>query len=61
MDKRILLRKRLDFQVKSESLVKGAPAQLGTVNFESIRIVQVYDVFDLAEGLVCTCRKHISL
>ena len=34
MDKRIFVEKKADFQVKSESFGKRAPAQLGTVKFE---------------------------
>ncbi len=50
MNKRILLRKKADFQVKSESLMRSS-SNLGLSTLKSIRIVQVYDVFDLAEDL----------
>ena len=48
MDKRIFVEKKADFQVKSESLVRELQHNLGLSSLKSIRIVQVYDVFDLA-------------
>lgn len=51
MDKRIFVEKKADFRVKSESLVRELQQNLGLSTLKSIRIVQVYDVFDLAEDL----------
>lgn len=59
MDKRIFVEKKADFQVKSESLVRELQHNLGLSTLKSIRIVQVYDVFDLAEGLFAPAEKHI--
>ena len=59
MDKRFLLKKKADFQVKSESLVRELKHNLGLSSLKSIRIVQVYDVFDLAEDLFAPAEKHI--
>ena len=59
MDKRIFVEKKADFQVKSESLVRELQHNLGLLSLKSIRIVQVYDVFDLAEGLFAPAEKHI--
>ena len=59
MDKRIFVEKKADFQVKSESLVRELQHNLGLSSLKSIRIVQVYDVFDLAEGLFAPAEKHI--
>ena len=59
MDKRILVEKKADFQVKSESLVRELQHNLGLSSLKSIRIVQVYDVFDLAEDLFEPAEKHI--
>ena len=59
MDKRIFVEKKADFQVKSESLVRELQHNLGLSTLKSIRIVQVYDVFDLAEDLFAPAKKHI--
>ena len=59
MDKRIFVEKKADFQVKSESLVRELQHNLGLSSLKSIRIVQVYDVFNLAEELFAPAEKHI--
>ena len=59
MDKRIFVEKKADFQVKSESLVRELQHNLGLSSLKSIRIVQVYDVFNLAEYLFAPAEKHI--
>ena len=59
MDKRIFVEKKADFQVKSESLVRELQHNLGLSSLKSIRIVQVYDVFSLAEDLFAPAEKHI--
>ena len=59
MEKRIFVEKKADFQVKSESLVRELQHNLGLSTLKSIRIVQVYDVFDLAENLFAPAEKHI--
>ena len=59
MDKRIFVEKKADFQVKSESLVRELQHNLGLSSLKSIRIVQVYDVFNLAEDLFAPAEKHI--
>lgn len=59
MDKRIFVEKKAAFQVKSESLVRELQHNLGLSTLKSIRIVQVYDVFDLAEDLFAPAEKHI--
>ncbi|MDU2237531.1 MAG: phosphoribosylformylglycinamidine synthase, partial [Streptococcus mitis] len=42
-----------------ESLVRELQHNLGLLSLKSIRIVQVYDVFDLAEDLFASAEKHI--
>ena len=59
MNKRIFVEKKADFQVKSESLVRELQHNLGLSTLKTIRIVQVYDVFDLAEDLFARAEKHI--
>ena len=59
MDKRIFVEKKADFQVKSESLVRELQHNLRLSSLKSIRIVQVYDVFDLAEDLFAPAEKNI--
>ena len=59
MNKRIFVEKKADFQVKSESLVRELQHNLGLSTLKTIRIIQVYDVFDLAEDLFARAEKHI--
>ena len=59
MDKRIFVEKKAAFQVKSESLVKELCHNLGLTSLKDIRIVQVYDVFNLAEDLFEQAEKRI--
>ena len=59
MNKRIFVEKKADFQVKSESLVRELQHNLGLSSLKTIRIIQVYDVFDLAEDLFARAEKHI--
>ncbi|MDU7016234.1 MAG: hypothetical protein E6355_04900, partial [Streptococcus mitis] len=63
MDKRIFVEKKADFQVKSESLVRELQHNLGLSSLKSIRIVQVYDVFDFGikkiyTGKIVEITKH---
>ena len=51
MDKRIFVEKKADFRVKSDSLVKELQHNLQLKTLKDLRIVQVYDVFDLADNL----------
>ena len=59
MDKRIFVEKKADFRVKSHSLVKELQHNLQLKTLKDLRIVQVYDVFDLAEDLFARAEKHI--
>ena len=59
MDKRIFVEKKADFRVKSDSLVKELQHNLSLTTLKVIRIVQVYDVFDLAEDLFVRAEKYI--
>ena len=59
MDKRILVEKKADFRVKSHSLVKELKHNLQLKTLNDLRIVQVYDVFNLAEDLFARAEKHI--
>ena len=59
MNKRIFVEKKADFQIKSESLVRELQHNLSLSTLKNIRIVQVYDVFDLAEDLFAPAEKHI--
>ena len=59
MNKRIFVEKKADFQVKSESLVRELQHNLGLSTLKTIRIIQVYDVFDLADDLFARAEKHI--
>lgn len=59
MDKRIFVEKKADFRVKSYSLVKELQHNLQLKTLKDLRIVQVYDVFGLAEDLFARAEKHI--
>ncbi len=59
MDKRIFVEKKADFRVKSHSLVKELQYNLQLKTLKDLRIVQVYDVFNLAEDLFARAEKHI--
>lgn len=59
MDKRIFVEKKADFRVKSHSLVKELQHNLQLKTLKGLRIVQVYDVFNLAEDLFARAEKHI--
>lgn len=59
MDKRIFVEKKAAFQVKAESLVKELRHNLGLTSLKNIRIVQVYDVFNLAADLFDRAEKRI--
>ena len=59
MDKRIFVEKKADFRVKSHSLVKELKHNLQLKTLNDLRIVQVYDVFNLAENLFARAEKHI--
>lgn len=59
MDKRIFVEKKADFRVKSDSLVKELQHNLQLKTLKDLRIVQVYDVFNLAEDLFASAEKHI--
>lgn len=59
MDKRIFVEKKADFRVKSHSLVKELQHNLQLKTLKDLRIVQVYDVFNLAEDLFARAEKHL--
>lgn len=59
MNKRIFVEKKADFGIKSASLVKELTHNLQLASLKDLRIVQVYDVFNLAEDLLAHAEKHI--
>lgn len=59
MNKRIFVEKKADFGIKSASLVKELRHNLQLASLKDLRIVQVYDVFNLAEDLLARAEKHI--
>ncbi|MGS7169724.1 phosphoribosylformylglycinamidine synthase [Streptococcus pyogenes] len=59
MNKRIFVEKKADFGIKSASLVKELTHNLQLTSLKALRIVQVYDVFNLAEDLLVRAEKHI--
>lgn len=59
MDKRIFVEKKADFQIKSESLVKELKHNLQVASLKTLRLIQVYDVFQLSEQLMDKAEKQI--
>ncbi|VHM39527.1 phosphoribosylformylglycinamidine synthase [Streptococcus pyogenes] len=59
MNKRIFVEKKADFGIKSASLVKELTHNLQLTSLKDLRIVQVYDVFNLAKDLLARAEKHI--
>ena len=59
MDKRIFVEKKSNFGVKSQSLVRELTHNLQLKTLSDLRMIQVYDVFHLAEDLVARAEKHI--
>lgn len=59
MDKRIFVEKKDGFQIKAESLVRDLCHHLGLTSLKAIRLVQVYDVFNLDEALFEQAEKRI--
>lgn len=59
MDKRIFVEKKNNFGIKSQSLMKELTYNLQLKTLSDLRIVQVYDVFHLAEDLYTRAEKHI--
>lgn len=59
MDKRIFVEKKAAFRVKSESLVKELSHNLQLKTLSDLRIIQVYDVFNLSEELLDKAEKHL--
>lgn len=59
MDKRIFVEKKANFGIKSESLVKELTHNLQLTSLTKLRMIQVYDVFDLAEDLYDRAEKHL--
>lgn len=59
MDKRIFVEKKADFGIKSTALAKELVHNLQLKTLTEVRLVQVYDVFSLEEGLFARAEKHI--
>ncbi|MGT2768051.1 phosphoribosylformylglycinamidine synthase [Streptococcus ictaluri] len=59
MDKRIFVEKKADFQVKAQSLLKELSQNLQLKTLSHLRMIQVYDVFNLEEALFEAAQEHI--
>ncbi len=59
MAKRIFVEKKAAFQIKAEALRKELTHNLQLTSLSSLRLVQVYDVFNLEEDLLEQAIKHI--
>lgn len=54
-----MLKKKADFQIKAQSLVKELQHKLQLETLKELRIIQVYDVFNMSLDLVDAAEKHI--
>ncbi|CQR26152.1 phosphoribosylformylglycinamidine synthase [Streptococcus varani] len=59
MNKRIFVEKKDSFSIKSQALLKELIHHLQLSSLTDLRIVQVYDVFNLAADLVDQVEQHI--
>ena len=59
MDKRIFVEKKAHFGIKAQALLKELTHNLQLSSLTSLRLVQVYDVFNLSEALFERAEKHI--
>ncbi|MGT2906045.1 phosphoribosylformylglycinamidine synthase [Streptococcus didelphis] len=59
MDKRIFIEKKLDFQTKADSLLSELKTHLQLKTVTSLRIIQVYDVFNIKDSLLEKAIKHV--
>ena len=59
MDKRIFVEKKSHFNVKAQALIKELKHNLQLNSLTDLRIIQVYDVFQLDEALFARAEKHI--
>ena len=50
MNKRIFVEKKSNFNIKAQALVKELKHNLQLTSLTDLRIIQVYDVFNLAAG-----------
>lgn len=51
MAKRIFVEKKIDFNIKSQSLLQELTHHLQLQTLKQLRIIQIYDIFDLQEAL----------
>lgn len=59
MNKRIFVEKKSNFNIKAQALVKELKHNLQLTSLTDLRIIQVYDVFGLADSLFERAEKHI--
>ena len=61
MAKRIFVEKKADFQIKAEALLEELVHNLQLTSLSNLRLVQVYDIFNLEEELLEQAIKHIFM
>ena len=57
MNKRIFVEKKSNFNIKAQALVKELKHNLQLTSLTDLRIIQVYDVFNLADSLLSESAK----
>ena len=61
MAKRIFVEKKADFQIKAQALLEELVHNLQLTSLSNLRLVQVYDIFNLEEELLEQAIKHIFM
>lgn len=61
MAKRIFVEKKADFQIKAEALLEELVHNLQLTSLSNLRLVQVYDIFNLEEELLEQAIKYIFM
>ena len=61
MAKRIFVEKKVDFQIKAQALLEELVHNLQLTSLSNLRLVQVYDIFNLEEELLEQAIKHIFM
>ncbi|MER0123653.1 phosphoribosylformylglycinamidine synthase [Streptococcus sp. ZJ100] len=59
MNKRIFVEKKASFQIKAESLLRELQERLKVETLTNVRLIQVYDVFNLSEDLVMLAEERV--
>ena len=59
MDKRLFVEKKEEFQIEAKTLLHDLQTKLQVTSLSSVRMIQVYDVFDVSEQLFIQAQKTV--